>query len=309
MNFKTIDLHCDTVFGVTNRGNSLYNGDLHINLENGLKLNGYAQFFAFFCSFAKENGPSFFEELYGKFQTALQENEQYVTVCRTLADADAAMAAGKVAAFFSIEGAEGVGCDPGRLDDAWEKGIRLVGLTWNFENALSGSCQTGSGLTDQGREFVRKAQRLGMLVDTSHLSERGFYDICDITEGPVIATHSNSAAVFPHARNLTDDQFRLIMETGGVTGINLFADFLGEAGTVNFETVYQHIDHFLQMGGAANVCLGGDLDGCERLPEGFAHVDDYAKLSEYLLNRGLSEQTVADIYYQNFAKVVKTWNI
>ena len=148
-----------------------------------------------------------------------------------------------------------------------------------------------------------------MLVDTSHLSERGFYDICDITEGPVIATHSNSAAVFPHARNLTDDQFRLIMETGGVTGINLFADFLGEAGTVNFETVYQHIDHFLQKGGAANVCLGGDLDGCERLPEGFAHVDDYAKLSEYLLNRGLSEQTVADIYYQNFAKVVKTWNI
>jgi len=308
MSYKVIDLHCDTVFGVTSRGKSLYNGDSHINLEEGLKLPGYAQFFAFFCSFAKENGPSLFKELYEKFQTVLAENAQYAKSCRTLAEADAAIAEGKVAILYSIEGAEGLGCDPGRLEDAWEKGVRMTGLTWNFENALSGSCKTGNGLTELGREFVRRAQRMGMLIDTSHLSEQGFYDICDITEGPVIATHSNSAAVFPHERNLTDDQFKLIMQTGGVTGINLFTEFLGE-GKVDFETVYQHIDHFLQLGGAANVCLGADLDGCETLPEGFAHVSDYNKLSDYLVSRGIPAETVADIYYNNFAKVVKTWNI
>ncbi|MBO6054091.1 MAG: membrane dipeptidase [Oscillospiraceae bacterium] len=308
MKFRAADLHCDTIMGVAMRGRDLYDNEGHISLKRALELPGYAQFFGFFTSFFKEQAPEKFHEAYNQLLAACDKYSDYVSVCRTVAEGEQAMDAGKVAAFISIEGSEALACDPGRLDEAWEMGVRIVGLTWNFENALSGSCKTGNGLTEVGREYVRRAQDLGIWVDVSHLSEQGFFDLCDITRGPIIATHSNSAAVYPHERNLTDDQFRQIMQTGGLAGMNLYADFLGEAGTVTFETVYQHLDHFLQMGGERNVCLGGDLDGCERLPEGFEHVDDYNKLADYLVGRGLSEMTVADFYYNNFAKAVKTWN-
>lgn len=303
MNFPVFDLHCDTAMGLWHEGKSLWDNGGHISLKRAGELPGYAQCFAFFCSFGKEKAPELFEEAYGYFQKELAKNEEKAVQCRTAQDAARALQEGRAAAFLTIEGAESLACDPGRLEDAREKGIVMTGLTWNFENALSGSCKTGSGLTETGRAFVRRAQELGILVDTSHLSERGFYDICDITQGSVIASHSNSAAIYPHERNLTDEQFRLICETGGVAGINLFADFLGE--TVTFETVYQHIDHFLQLGGEKHVALGGDLDGCERLPEGFRHIEDYNKLSDYLLSRGLPAETVADIFYNNFAKVVE----
>ncbi len=302
MSFPVFDLHCDTALGLYHKQKSLWDNDGHVSLRHAQALPGYAQCFAFFCSFAKEEAPQMYDAARTCFLRELEKNEAYVVQCRTKAEADAALKQGRAAAFLSIEGAEALACDPGRLELAKEQGIVMVGLTWNFENALSGSCQTGSGLTQTGREFVRRAQELGILVDTSHLSERGFFDICDITAGPVIASHSNSAAVFPHARNLTDEQFRLLCQTGGVAGINLYADFLGEK--VTFETVYQHIDHFLQIGGEGHVALGGDLDGCERLPEGFSNVGDYNKLSEYLVARGLPERTVADIFYNNFAKVV-----
>ena len=302
MKFPAFDLHCDTALGLYHKKKELWSNEGHISLEHAQELAGYAQFFAFFCSFAKEDAPKMFDEAYANFLRELELNREKAVLCSTKAEADAALASGRCAAFVSIEGAEALACDPGRLELAKERKIRMVGLTWNFENALGGSCKTGNGLTGQGKEFVRRAQQLQILVDVSHFSERGFWDICDITQGPVIASHSNSAAVWPHERNLTDEQFRAICQTGGLAGINLYADFLGE--NVTFETVYQHIDHFLQLGGEKHIALGGDLDGCERLPEGFAHVGNYNQLADYLLQRGLPEQTIADIYYNNVAKVV-----
>ena len=302
MKFPVFDLHCDTALGLHHKHKNLWSNDGHISLEKARELDGYAQFFAFFCSFAKDEAPKLFDEAYQNFQQELLINCNKAVLCDTKTEAAAALDSGRTAAFVSIEGAEALACDPGRLELARERKIRMVGLTWNFENALGGSCQTGGGLTEQGREFVRRAQSLGILVDMSHFSEKGFWDVCDITQGPVIASHSNSAAIWPHARNLTDEQFRAICQTGGVAGINLYADFLGE--DVTFETVYQHIDHWLQLGGEKHIALGGDLDGCERLPQGFTHVGDYNRLADYLLSRGIAEATLADIYYNNAAKVV-----
>lgn len=303
MKFPVFDLHCDTTLRPWRHGIEMWENDGHISFKRGLELPGYAQCFAFFMSFFKDEGPEKFEEAYAVFQAQLEKNKEVAVQCRTADEVQAALDRKKIAAVLTIEGAEALGCDPGRIDSAVEKGIRMVGLTWNFENALSGSCKTGNGLTDTGREFVRRAQKAHILIDTSHLSEKGFYDICDITEGPVMASHSNAAGVFPHERNLTDEQFKLICQTGGCAGINLYAAFLGEKD-VTFETVYQHIDHFLQLGGENHIALGGDLDGCEELPQGFNHVDDYNALGEFLVQRGLSEQTVANIFYHNFAKVV-----
>lgn len=163
---------------------------------------------------------------------------------------------------------------------------------------------TGSGLTQKGKDFFRRAQRLGMLVDVSHLSERGFWDMAELAERPIVASHSNSAAVCPHVRNLTDEQFRALCQLGGLSGINLYSAFLTE-GRATFEDVRRHIDHFLELGGDGHIALGADLDGCEALPEGFSRLGDYEKLAEYLTGCGYSDGMTQKLFCDSWMKVVK----
>ena len=151
---------------------------------------------------------------------------------------------------------------------------------------------------------MREAQRLGMIVDVSHISDEGFWDIMNITKAPIVATHSNSRAVWNVSRNLTDEMFIAICKSEGVVGINLYANFLGDDPDLN--TVCDHILHFLALDPSGkHIALGGDLDGCEKLPNGFDGVQDYPKLAQSLLDRGVSEETVFDIFWNNAMGVMK----
>ena len=177
-------------------------------------------------------------------------------------------------------------------------------LGWNEKNPLTGSCVTGGGLTDQGREYVKEAQRLGMLIDVSHISDEAFWDIVEMTSGPVVATHSNSRSLCSVNRNLSDDMFRAICSTNGVVGINLYPDFLGNNATI--DTACDHIFHFLEIDqDGKHISLGGDLDGIGSLPDGFCGVQDYNKLSDRLLQRGIPEKMVFDIFWNNALEVMK----
>jgi len=198
---------------------------------------------------------------------------------------------------LTIEGPAGFGFDPALLEDLYKIGFRITTLGWNEKNVLCGSHKTGGGLTELGREYVFEAQRLGMLIDVSHISDEAFWDIMDITNGPVIASHSNARAVCDNSRNLTDEMFRAICQTGGVAGLNLYTEFLGENPTL--DTACDHILHWMELEGAKHIALGGDLDGCEALPKGFAGIQDYPKLAECLLARGLQESEVYDIFWNN----------
>ena len=183
-------------------------------------------------------------------------------------------------------------------------GFRVVSLGWNEKNPLTGSNVTGGGLTDQGRAFVKEAQRLGMLVDVSHISDEGFWDIMKITEAPIIATHSNSRALCGHSRNLTDDMFKAIAETGGVAGYNMCFDFTGTDATI--DTVCDHMLRFLELDPTGrSVALGGDLDGVDVMPRGFEGVQDWPKLAERLLERGVDEMTVRNIFWNNSIGVME----
>ena len=235
-------------------------------------------------------------------------NEVRISIAHTCADYDtakAAFAAGKGAAFLSVEGAELLGCSLEGLDWAFQAGVRAVNLTWNYANALSGSCmeEPERGLSPQGRAFCRRMGELGMLVDVSHLSDAGFWDVAETVEGPFLATHSTARALCPHPRNLTDEMFRELARRGGVAGINLFRDFLGEGAGV--EAVADHIEHFLDLGGAGSVALGGDLDGCgDRLPGGIAGVQDLEIIAEELLRRNYPEELLHAICFDNLMRVV-----
>ena len=305
--YAVIDGHCDTAVEFFRKGVLFAENDLMVSLKRAEALPGYVQFFAFCPVWVKEaqDKPQFFREARAHFLGEIEKNSSRVRLMKSASDAKAVLENGGCGAFISFEGAEGINCDPGRLEEAYEAGVRMIALTWNIPNALSGTCLTGEGLSAQGKEFARRAQKLGIVLDVSHLSERGFWDLCDIAEKPFVASHSNSAAICPHVRNLTDDQFKALCDLGGTTGLNLYGAFLTE-NTATYEDVYRHLDHLLSISGGGHVALGGDLDGCSVLPVGFTGVDDYNDLAQYLQGKGLDDGTMSALYNGSLMEVLET---
>lgn len=310
MKFPVFDLHCDTALALLGEDlkqtGSLKRNDCHIDLDRASTLGGYAQCFACFTT-TVGGGPKPVEVFEREIDTILREierNYRRISLAYTPEEVSQNLEKGLMSCILTIEGPAGFGFDPELLEDLYRLGFRITTLGWNEKNPLTGSHKTGGGLTDLGRAYVREAQRLGMVVDVSHISDEGFWDIMEITQAPVIASHSNSRSVCNVSRNLTDDMFLAICKTGGVTGINLCPDFLGV--NPNLDTVCDHIFHFLTLDPAGkHVALGGDLDGIGSLPDGFTGVQDYEKLAQRLLERGLSEQQVRDIFWNNAMGVMQ----
>ena len=313
MNFPVFDLHCDTALALlgetVNEAGSLRKNELHIDLERASSLGGYAQCFACFTTPAMEkwHGVSpvvVFERELATIQREVDKNQDLISIVYSAEEIEENQVAGKMSAVLTLEGTAGIGYDPELLTDIQAIGFRIASLGWNEKNPLTGSHVTGGGLTDQGREFVKEAQRLGILIDVSHISDEGFWDMMKVTQAPIVATHSNSRSVWNNSRNLTDDMFRAIVETGGVAGYNACADFTGENPTV--DTICDHIFHFMELDPTGkHIALGGDLDGVSKMPEGFNGVQSWPVLAQRLMERGLSEETVMDIYWNNVLGVMK----
>ena len=314
MNLPVFDLHCDTALELLDNHcrpvERLRKRQGHIDLERGGKLAGYAQLFAFFTTPGMDptgvcSPEMIFRAMLENLQRELEENRDRIVQARTPAEIRQAVDDGKIAAVFSLEGPAGIGFDPGRLEELAALGFRMTTLTWNESNPLAGSHQTGGGLTRQGKEYVRRAQGYGMALDVSHLSDEGFWDVMDITSGPVCASHSNSRRVYPVSRNLTDEMFRAICQTGGVAGLNLYTGFLGEE-PVTLEAACRHVLHWLELDDGKHIALGGDLDGCERLPEGFGGVDDYPALARALADHGVPQPVLEDLFWNNGMRVMES---
>ena len=313
MNLPVFDLHCDTALELLGRDDksekSLRKNDCHIDLERAKNLAGYCQCFACFTTpfmqdWMKISPEIVFEREIAILEKSLQENADIMKQVFTASNVEENLRNGLMSAIFTIEGPAGFGFDPGRLEGLYQKGFRITSLGWNEKNPLAGSNVTGGGLTDLGREYIKEAQRLGMIIDVSHISDEAFWDIMDITQAPVVATHSNSRVICGHSRNLTDDMFREICKTGGVAGFNQYDAFVGNQP--DMQTVCQHFLHFMELDpDAKHIALGGDLDGCESMSEGFTGVESYPKLADHLLMSGLSEDNLYDIYWNNALGVMK----
>ena len=319
MKFPLFDAHCDTLSAMLLTKCSLGKNNLHVDLQRGGKYRPYAQFFAAYGQVETpagqlhvahplwKEGWSCFQLQYGLFREALSAYSKQLTHCLTAREAKEAGEAGKIAAFLAIEGAELLDCSLDRLAEAYVLGLRMLTLTWNIPNALSGTVrlECERGLSDLGRQFVRRCKELGIIVDVSHLSEPGFWDVAEVMEGvPFVASHSNSAKIYPHPRNLTDAQFLEIVKAGGIVGLNLFTIFLGD-GMPGIDRAIAHVEHFLSLGGEKTVAIGADLDGCETLPPEIRGIEDVEKIAEELLRRNYSEALVCDIMYYNLFRVVE----
>ena len=317
MSFPVFDLHCDTVTLLTgndlNGGANFRSNHFHIDLERGSRLGGYAQCFAFWSTTdlklprgLKVN--DLFWRQVSFLQDYIDKNSDLIRQARTGDEVRRNLEEGLISAIFTLEGPAGIGFDSAKLEKLHNLGFRISTLGWNEQNCLTGSHKTGGGLTKQGRAYVKECQRLGILVDVSHISDEAFWQIMDITEKPVIASHSNSRSVFDVSRNLTDDMFKAICATGGVAGLNMYSEFIGDNSTIDMAC--DHVLHFLELDpDGTHICLGGDLDGCDPLPEGFAGVQDYPKLANRLLERGLDEVTVRNIFWNNALGVMDKCSI
>ena len=314
MNIPVFDLHCDTSLAMLPKGHQpsqgLRSNKLHIDLERASTLAGYCQCFACFTTpqmqqWYQKSPVEIFEREIDAVLANVHSNSDLISQAFSAADVSKNLENGKMSAILTIEGPAGFGFDPALLEDLWNLGFRITTLGWNEQNVLTGSHRTGGGLTELGREYVKEAQRLGMLIDVSHISDEGFFDIMDMTQAPVIASHSNSRAVRGHSRNLTDEMFQEIVRTGGVAGLNLYTDFVSE--NADIDKCCDHVFHFMELDpDGKGIALGGDLDGCETIPAGFEGIQDYPKLSQRLLERGLDEKTVRNIFWHNALGVFGT---
>lgn len=304
------DGHCDTIwrcmYGEPAVCGGLRQNDGHVDLLRGSRYGRRAQFFALYDDAAALPPGMAWPHLcqmHQWFTQQLAESADLTVLCRTGREVDAAVSSGRAAALLSIEGADLLDCKAENLYTAHEWGVRLLNPVWNNANALSGSCAQDAerGLSGQGRDFLRCMEELDMFVDVSHLSDPGFWDVIRLTRRPVVASHSNSRALCPHRRNLTDDMFRALRDTGGVVGINLNRPFVGGP---SIDDLVAHVEHFLSLNGEKTVAIGGDLDGCRDLAAGMTGVESVAALYDALARRGCGEDLLTDLFWNNWRRLL-----
>jgi membrane dipeptidase len=226
---------------------------------------------------------------------------------------------GEISAIVHMEGAEPIAADLSNLEGWYDRGLRSIGLVWSRPNAFAhgvpfrfpSSPDTGPGLTEAGRELVRACNRLGILVDLSHLNEAGFWDVAALSEAPLVATHSNAHALCNASRNLTDAQLDAIRDSNGVAGVNFAVTFLREDGLLVPETpiteIVRHIDYFVARMGIDHVAFGSDFDGAE-VPAELGGAAGLPKLVDALHAAGYDDDAVAKITHGNWFRVLReTW--
>ncbi len=313
MDFPVFDLHCDTALALlgkaVNEVGELKHNSLHIDLDRAKALPGYAQCFACFTTpmmadWYKKSPVEIFERELATILSQMEKNSKVIRQAYSAADVRQNQEKGLMSGILTIEGPAGFGFDPALLQDLHAVGFRMTTLGWNEQNALCGSHKTGGGLTDQGAEYLKEAQRVGMMVDVSHCSDEAFWDMIKITEKPIVASHSNSRKIWDVSRNLTDDMFKAIMDTGGVAGLNLYTGFIGE--NRDLSKACDHILHWLELDpDGSHIALGGDLDGCDELPQGFDGVQSYPALAKALHDRGVDDTLLEKIFWENALGVME----
>jgi membrane dipeptidase len=294
-----IDLHCDALFKGDKRGCGL-KGGLQFSPE---KLPPGFRLFELLAAYVPdslrgEKAERHFLRLAELFHTEAQRCG--IAEVEALAAIPAALEQSPVAAALAIEGGAALNGKLENIERFFNLGVRLITLTWNAENELGGGAGTDISLKAFGRAAVTEMERLGIVVDASHLSERAFWDLCETARRPFIASHSNARAICNHRRNLTDEMFAEIKRRGGIAGVCFHRDFIredGENGSIN--DLLRHVHHFLERGGENTLALGSDFDGCDPpdyLSEGIGR---FAYLAECMERSGIPAAIIEKIMFEN----------
>lgn len=296
MNF--FDLHCDTLVFAHRKQERLRENSMHISLQKGKCFDKWCQTYAIYVpdSVEANQAKEYVTEYLAYFHEQMEKNSDLVVKCTNAAEIEQAAQSGRFAAVLSIENGRAFGDDMSTVERYYNAGVRIASLTWNNATLLAGGAMTDEGLTTLGRDALSEMERVGMVLDVSHASERTFYEAAECYSKPLLATHSNSSAVYPHRRNLTDGQFAVIKERGGLVGLNFYTGFISDAGTI--DDLVRHADHFLSLGGEDILAMGSDFDGAEIEPN-LDSIDKVENLANAMLRKNYSETLVNKIFYDN----------
>jgi membrane dipeptidase len=273
----------------------------HLSLERMARLH-WCQCLAVYVPDALDPTQSarFFETVAGTLQTHLERSGELLGIARTPREIEDVLASGKTCGILTIENGKLLAANEGMFDEIEQAGVAMVTLTWNAENPLGSGHDTHHGLTAFGGRVVAELERRHIAVDVSHLNDEGFADVAAIARHPIAASHSNSRAICDVPRNLTDDQFRCIRDSGGVVGLNFCRSFVSDSPDPSPDELLAHVEHWLDLGGEDVIALGSDYDGCD-VPSWLKPCDTVARLAALLEERFGKDVTDKILFGNAFA--------
>ncbi|MCY6483390.1 dipeptidase [Clostridium aestuarii] len=307
-----IDFHCDTVSKIYNDNTELFENKYSVDINKLKKGNCAAQFFALFIELDKVKNPlQYTLKMLDKFYIELEKNIDYIALARNYDELIKNKSDNKISAFLTIEEGAALKGDLSNLRNFHRLGIKLITLTWNFPNEIGypncNSKYMNKGLTPFGYELIEEMNNLNMIIDVSHLSDGGFFDVCRLSKTPFIASHSNARTITNHPRNLSDEMIKLLAKKGGVMGLNFYGNFLGGNDFSKIEDMIRHIKHIKNIGGIDVISLGTDFDGIDSNLE-IKNTGEINKLISALQKNNFSESEIEKIFYKNALRFLKEIN-
>lgn len=308
---RFLDLHCDTITECRNKGYSLRDNPLHLDVRRAGCFDAWVQVFAIWIpdTFRGEDAWNYFDQNYSFYSEQTQKSG--LVRCASFADIERSIREKNHAAILAVEGGAVLGGRLERIHELYDKGVRILTLTWNAENELGFGCQSEGGhLKPFGIDVIRKMNECGMIIDVSHLDRTGFYDVLERSNCPVLASHSTSETVlqktrresddkfFSMRRALNDDQIRSLSINGGLIGLNFCASFLGDPGDDGIQAAMRHAAHIIELGGEEILAIGSDFDGCT-MHEELSGVEKMTNMFNVFLHNGFGRPLCEKIFFEN----------
>ena len=299
---KIYDLHCDLPTKIYSENESILHNRCQWAIDK-CPAESFVQFFACYIDIDQVKNPySYTNNVISAFKKAC---DGHIKIAERYND----IATNKRAAILSIEGGEALEGDIKHLEDFYNQGVRLLALTWNYENELGYSAVSSKSnmpLKPFGIKVLNKMNELNMIIDVSHLNEGGFWSVAQHSNKPYVASHSNAKRLCNNSRNLNDEQIKAIIKSGGLIGLNMYPDFLSNSGNADIKDIMKHIDYFLSLGAINSLSLGCDFDGIDKTPYGISDVSCIMKIADEMQKNNFSDEDIAKILYKNCDLLLKS---
>lgn len=320
---KVVDMHCDTILRLYDEGGNLLENEFNIDLRKMVKGDYLLQNFAMFVNLGEKDDPlTKAQRLIDLYYQEIEKNKDLIKPIFSYQDIEDNQRDGLMSAMLTLEEGAVINNDLAVLRNYYRLGVRMITLTWNYPNGIGYPnlistkeykdlyhINTQDGLTDFGIEYVREMERLGIIIDVSHLGDAGFYDVLKYTTKPFVASHSNARSVCGVARNMSDDMIKLLAKRNGVMGINFCGDFLKASNTGGvrscIEDMVKHILYIRDLVGIDYVGLGSDFDGISQDLE-LKDASMMPMLKDALFEAGLKEEEIEKVFYKNVLRLYQT---
>lgn len=293
---KIFDLHCDTIGECYKQGKSLLKNDLHLDITRCSEYDSYTQVFAIWIpdEYRDKTAVDYFDNVSDLFYRELQEHSDSISLYSEDKNTP-------VKAVLSVEGASACAGALEGLERLYNKGVRLITLTWNGNNEIAGGAFSTGGVTPFGETFINRCEELGIVIDVSHLNRESFWEFARLSTKPFVASHSNADIVdnyYAHHRNLTKEQIEFIKERHGLIGLNFCQDFIETNQYTGVDALKNQIDYFVSLGCEKIIALGSDYDGCE-IHGDLCGVEKLRNVYNRLLESGYDQSLIDDIFFYN----------